>query len=638
MFSSQGKGRGEGKERRGKGLYLYLYLCLLLPRVVGAAEPDSTFGVQEIGGVFAKQDSAAFCDVCTWMVEPWDNGDSLIVLGARHVADMVRWAREVWTDSYMMWGRPVSVDVRGRSGHRLQVWVDGWEVPDWDAGGGDLYRIPLEDIRSLQLDRARGRLCIRTTVPRANRPRTVIGRQVGSHQWTYTGVVFERPLWSDMHLYVAGHEGQVVDRGSGRGCTQKLGKIALDRRSKDKRWRMHWSILREISSRGVPGPYALHIGRTLWDRWTRWAMRLDRTVGRRGGLGLRGQIDALHRRLHRPDVGRDVDRRDVDGEIWLEGGLWSERHAVQGRMGGRWRTFTDTEEPDRREDQRQTWSIEIEDVLRMSGTTLRGWGALRYDSKFGTRGTGGVQGEREIERGREGERERETGPCPPRVVLSAGAGWTSRCPTFDELYWERYDVVDSMRVLPLKEEYGLRGWIGARGRIEGMAFHAFAFAGRGGWDGITLGSDGRYANHPRTVERGWKLGVSARLGACVGVEGAYAYRCARAKEEGVWPYVPTHRGKVRIQWWGSYIKGELKPRLSGGVEYVSVRWGYEPNGTRVRLDEGLFVQVGLEARILTDVQAFCQMDNLLDVPYEEHPGYPAEGRSFRWGLRWTLWD
>jgi len=101
---------------------------------------------------------------------------------------------------------------------------------------------------------------------------------------------------------------------------------------------------------------------------------------------------------------------------------------------------------------------------------------------------------------------------------------------------------------------------------------------------------------------------------------------------------PKHRGKIWMQGSRAFFKGELEPGLFVGAEYVGASRGYDEAQGEVSLKGAVFVQVRLDVQVLEDFNAFYLMDNALDVSYQSRWGYPAQGRSFRWGLVWALWD
>ena len=89
----------------------------------------------------------------------------------------------------------------------------------------------------------------------------------------------------------------------------------------------------------------------------------------------------------------------------------------------------------------------------------------------------------------------------------------------------------------------------------------------------------------------------------------------------------------------SFFDGELEPGLFVGVECVGTSRGYdEVQGKEVPLKGAVFVQVRLDVHVLEDFNVFYLIDNALDTSYQPRWGYPAQARSFRWGLVWALWD
>ena len=546
----------------------------------------------------------------------------------------------------------------------MEVLVDGQPVRERDVRGCDLNRLFAEEAGEVSVDGALGRLEIVSPEERVGRPCTWVGRQVGSRGWRQTSVHFGNQIrgW-DLGLF--GWSGSTVDRGANRGCERQVVKVRLGRTSREggaDRLAMTWGA----SERGVPGPGVRYPGRTLRDRWGALSGEACRNVGARTRLWLRGRMDTLDRTLKCPDVGKSVERDD-----WSARGSFGGTVRLSERRAMRWTAsvgkahFEDTE---RRRCAPFRSTLHVEYALRSGRDVRTGvWGEGKTHSEYESTLDGGLWGVLPFAMG--------------KGFVMASVARMSRWPSFDERYWSDYDRADSLSALDLSAEHTLRCWLEMGLPLDGGAVRSALFWERDedpiGWDPRV---GGRLANLPRTECMGWEIwATSDKAAAMLTAKTQRAHTplslCPSAREQGNgeeppaplppcpsaafrWGlnyryehvkrtqtgsvkvlHRPRHRGKVWVQGSRAFFKGALEPGLFLGAEYVGASRGYdEAQGKEVPLKGAVFIQVRLEVQVLEDFNVFYLMDNALDASYQSRWGYPAQARSFRWGLVWALWD
>lgn len=511
-------------------------------------------------------------------------------------------------------GSFVSPQIGAWVGNAVRLSFDGVPFPSKDYRGPDFNDIPLPGVSEVRVDRASGRIDLGTSATSEARPLTQVRVQRGSRALDVTSVVFSERLSARTDMRVGG----LFERGSdpAHGADFEQQTYTAHARRMLGPGRLDLSLVRLRTSGVLPRS-------TAWSPEIPW--KADRRVLRHWGalkyespgLSAWGWGDVFEQRL---DCARRVDRKDRIFGVSAAGRVVrTDRHVLSVGAAAEDAWY----DPSRIRE--RSGRVYAHDMLSLTrSVSLRASGQLEQS-----------------------DRHREIWQAGLGLVRAraAGVGWElgvcrdARYPTFDEEFGQGFERGGSTFVVELSPERRTTVRAACAARAGALRASGHIFADRvEDWIGPVAREGGpRYQNREGIRVVGSENALSWDL--LAGVSVAARYDWARVEADDSLPVLhwPEHRASLSVTCEAALFAGKLGVSLSVGAVLLGERLGATDTGATVKLEPASLLDGQVEVRVM-GLAAYYGLDNALDESSAGWSGYPREGRAFRWGMQWDLWD
>ncbi|MEN6328252.1 MAG: TonB-dependent receptor, partial [Syntrophomonas sp.] len=226
----------------------------------------------------------------------------------------------------------------------------------------------------------------------------------------------------------------------------------------------------------------------------------------------------------------------------------------------------------------------------------------------------------------------------PKCVLKGRAGYTVNIPTFEQLYQTTHGSIDQSRGNPnLQEEriwsydLSLEYSFSENQSLQATLFRADTrdlISSTRGLDKIY-----RPVNIPRAERQGIELTGKSSWGKNLNTEINLILQDSDNSDTGKeLPYTPSIKLKGKVL----YTVPNTKTLLEGCLRYEGKRYSQVENLSSQQLDAYTTLDVKITQPFIFKgfaADVYAKIDNLFDVAYENHLGYPNEGISVSAGLQ-----
>lgn len=603
-----------------------------------AKDTSDTLAIKQKPDLFGKFDQK-IADLKTYSLQI--QKEQILNGGFKNFADAVEHLGKIGIDRYGIYGRIEVADITGQTGNDVNILLDGQELISRDPRGYDLNSVLLEDVEKVRIDRRLGSLEISSGEFYKEKPLTIINTQVGSRDLSLTGMEFAKRINRKTSIRLAGRSGGATDAARNSSFDGKNFESKIDHLISDK-WKLSLSVHSDDSRSGLGGPIYL-------------LDKLDQTAKKRDqNLQLRTQSNYLanqntlitsgvtfyqfNRTLRRLNSTMKVKRDDLNLVLFTgTSSVIAENNLFETEIN--WRKDLYENSPNKDFNPNSS-KLELRWFSRLNRLRLGLWTQFKARSRFAPQLDGGLL--------------LDYDPAGP-FSFHAGIKKSSRYPTFDELYWQNYEVSDSIRFLDIKSEKHLRFQVDGNLQISNLFLSLESYMDLG--DNaieygpapylVTIPINGfdtpygvGYFNVPKTRLLG-VLGeiiysYSTYLIAGLRTEGQVAEN--RDTGESLFQR-PGIRASAFGKWTYGFFDGKLKAWVEIRSDYVGTSYGYNPQDNAVvTLKDALFLNAEIGLCLMKNFHFTYSFDNLTDTVHESVYGYPKEGRSFRWAIAWELWN